>query len=341
MLIIAHRGASAYAPENTGPAFLRAIALQADGVELDVHLSADGEIVVNHNFTLDENSNGSGFIYEHTLDQLKALDFGSWKGEKWAGEQIPTLAEALDVCSAVDHIQVEFKSPLGANATTDQDAFAQRIVEEVESSGIADKIIVTSFNHGILSRVKKLAPDQRVGVLTLNSLDSYLSPPPALLQAIGLETDENGLALDGQEQATQTLMELSQSTSLDDENISPARWTMDRIWALTSDYPGQNLFELLQSLLSQHDLVSYLSTLDFQPEVLSCQYNTCFRDRDLVQQVEAMGIEAAPWPVDGVYDLESILAMNPTSIVTNRPARLLQMLDPSFTLPEAAAAMLA
>ena len=54
-----------------------------------------------------------------------------------------------------------------------------------------------------------------------------------------------------------------------------------------------------------------------------------------------MGIEAAPWPVDGVYDLESILAMNPTSIVTNRPERLLQMLDPSFTLPEAAAAMLA
>ena len=214
-------------------------------------------------------------------------------------------------------------------------------MEEVESSGLADKIIVTSFNHGILSRVKKLAPDQRVGVLTLNSLDSYLSPPPALLQAIGLESSENGLSLEEQEQATQTLLELSQSGSVDDENINPARWTMDRIWALTSDYPGQNLFELLQSLLSQHDLVSYLSTLDFQPEVLSCQYNTCFRDRNLVQQVEAMGIEAAPWPVDGVYDLQSIMDMNPTSIVTNRPERLLEMLDPSFTLPEAAAAMLA
>ena len=66
----------------------------------------------------------------------------------------------------MDTIQVEFKSPLGANATTDQDAFAERILEEVESSGLADKIIVTSFNHGILSRVKKLSPCQRVGVLT-------------------------------------------------------------------------------------------------------------------------------------------------------------------------------
>ena len=315
--VIAHRGASHLAPENTLSAFRLAINMGVDGVEFDTLLTADNQLVVHHEYITDLHC-----PVHKVIPQC-------------------TLAEALDVCSAVDHIQVEFKSPLGANATTDQDAFAQRIVEEVESSGIADKIIVTSFNHGILSRVKKLAPDQRVGVLTLNSLDSYLSPPPALLQAIGLEADENGLALDGQEQATQTLMELSQSTSLDDENISPARWTMDRIWALTSDYPGQNLFELLQSLLSQHDLVSYLSTLDFQPEVLSCQYNTCFRDRDLVQQVEAMGIEAAPWPVDGVYDLESILAMNPTSIVTNRPERLLQMLDPSFTLPEAAAAMLA
>ena len=339
--VIAHRGASHLAPENTLSAFRLAINMGVDGVEFDTLLTADNQLVVHHEYITDLHCPVHKVIPQCTLAELKTLDFGSWKGEKWAGEQIPTLAEALDVCSAVDHIQVEFKSPLGANATTDQDAFAQRIVEEVESSGIADKIIVTSFNHGILSRVKKLAPDQRVGVLTLNSLDSYLSPPPALLQAIGLETDENGLALDGQEQATQTLMELSQSTSLDDENISPARWTMDRIWALTSDYPGQNLFELLQSLLSQHDLVSYLSTLDFRPEVLSCQYNTCFRDRDLVQQVEAMGIEAAPWPVDGVYDLESILAMNPTSIVTNRPERLLQMLDPSFTLPEAAAAMLA
>ena len=339
--VIAHRGASHLAPENTVSAFRLAASMGVDGIEFDTLLTADNQLVVHHEYITDLHCPVHKVIPQCTLAELKELDFGSWKGEKWAGEKIPTFAEALEACSAVDHIQVEFKSPLGANATTDQDAFAERIVEEVESSGLADKIIVTSFNHGILSRVKKLAPDQRVGVLTLNSLDSYLSPPPALLQAIGLESSENGLSLEEQEQATQTLLELSQSGSVDDENINPARWTMDRICALTSDYPGQNLFELLQSLLSQHDLVSYLSTLDFQPEVLSCQYNTCFRDRDLVQQVEAMGIEAAPWPVDGVYDLESILAMNPTSIVTNRPERLLQMLDPSFTLPEAAAAMLA
>lgn len=334
--VIAHRGASYLAPENTVSAFRLASLMGVDGIEFDTLLTADNHLVVHHEYITDLHCPDHRVIPHCTLAELKALDFGSWKGERWAGERIPTFAEALEACSGVSHIQVEFKSPLGANATTDQDAFAERIVEEVESSGMADKIIVTSFNHGILSRVKRLAPDQRVGVLTLNSVDSYLAPPPALLQAIGLE---NGL--ENEEEATRALLELSQSASLEDENVNPARWTMDRLWALTSDYPGQNLFELLQSFLSQHNLVSYLSSLDFRPEVLSCQYNTCFRDRDLIQQVEAMGIETAPWPVDGVYDLKSILDMGPTSIVTNRPERLLEMLDPSFTMPEAAAAMLA
>ena len=199
--------------------------------------------------------------------------------------------------------------------------------------------MVTSFNHGILSRVKKLSPCQRVGVLTLNSLDSYLFPPPALLQAIGLE---NGMeaGLPGEEEATQALMALSQGQPLDEENIT-ARWVMDRIWALTSDHPGENLFQLLLSLLAQHDLPAYLAGLDFVPEVVSCQYNTCFRDRDLVQRVQAMGMEAAPWPVDSKLDLQSILDMQPVSIVTNRPERLLHMLDPAYTLPPEAQAILA
>ena len=80
--------------------------------------------------------------------------------------------------------------------------------------------------------------------------------------------------------------------------------------------------------------------MDSRPEVLSCQYNTCFRDRDLVQQIQAMGIEAAPWPVDAIYDLKSILDMDPAAIVTNRPERLLEMLDPPNPIRAEAAAML-
>lgn len=334
--VIAHRGASHLAPENTLAAFRLAVSLGVDGIEFDTLLTADNQLVVHHDYITDLHAPAKKVIPHCTLEELKALDFGSWKGEHWAGEKIPTFAEALEVCSAVDVIQVEFKSPLGANSTTDQDAFAERILEEVERSGLSDKIVVTSFNHGILSRVKRLSPNQRVGVLTLNSVDNYLSPPPALLQALGLE---NGLP--GEEEATQTLLAMSQNAALEEENASLARWLMDRIWAITSDYPGQSLFGILQSLTAQRDLAAYISSLDFDPEVLSCQYHTCFRDRTVVQKVQAMGIEVAPWPVDGVFDLKSILDMEPVSIVTNRPERLLEMLDPSYTIPEAAAAMLA
>ena len=349
--IIAHRGASHLAPENTLAAFRLASAMGVDGIEFDTLLTADGHLVVHHEYITDLHADQNKVIPWCTLDELRALDFGSWKGPRWAGEKIPTFAEALEACSGVNTIQVEFKSPLGANAGSDQDAYAERILEEVESSGLADKIIVTSFNHGILSRVKKLSPEQRVGVLTLNSVDSYLAPPPALLSALGIADSpaaaetalENGFepALSGGEAAFRQLVDLAQYATLNGDETSPVRWLIDRLWALTSDHPGENLFELLLCMASQHDLPSYLASLDFVPEVLSCQYNTCFRDRDLVQKVQATGVEVAPWPVDGVFDLQSILDMDPVTIVTNRPERLFQMLDPDFQMPEAAAALLA
>ena len=348
--IIAHRGASHLAPENTLAAFRLASAMGVDGIEFDTLLTADGHLVVHHEYITDLHADQNKVIPWCTLDELRALDFGSWKGPRWAGEKIPTFAEALEACSGVNTIQVEFKSPLGANAGSDQDAYAERILEEVESSGLADKIIVTSFNHGILSRVKKLSPEQRVGVLTLNSVDSYLAPPPALLSALGIADNpaaaeaalENGFepALSGGEAAFRQLVDLAQYATLNGDETSPVRWLIDRLWALTADHPGENLFELMLCMASQYDLPSYLAGLDFVPEVLSCQYNTCFRDLDLVQKVQAAGIEVAPWPVDGVFDLQSILDMDPVTVVTNRPERLFQMLDPAWTMPAAAAAML-
>ena len=174
--IVAHRGASHLAPENTLAAFRLAAAMGVDGIEFDTLFTADGHLVVHHEYITDLHANAREVIPWCTLDQLRTLDFGSWKDPRWAGEKIPTFAEAVEACSTVSSIQVEFKSPLGANATTDQDAFAERILEEVESTGLADKIIVTSFNHGILSRVKKLSPLQRVGVLTLNSVERPRRP---------------------------------------------------------------------------------------------------------------------------------------------------------------------
>jgi len=77
-VIYAHRGASAYAPENTGAAFRKAMEMQAGGIELDVHLSKDGYLAVCHDERVDRTSSGTGWIKDMTIDQLKELDFGSW-----------------------------------------------------------------------------------------------------------------------------------------------------------------------------------------------------------------------------------------------------------------------
>ncbi len=96
-LVFAHRGAKRVAPENTLPAFEAAIRLGADGVELDVQYSSDGKLVIFHDFNLEKTSNGTGRVVSHTFDDLRKLDAGSHFSPEFAGTQIPTLDEVLDL----------------------------------------------------------------------------------------------------------------------------------------------------------------------------------------------------------------------------------------------------
>ena len=100
--IFAHRGASIYAPENTIAAFELAVEQQADGIELDAKLCADGQIVVFHDQTVDRTSDGSGKVLDLSLAALKELDAGSWFGENFAGQAIPTLEEVFEAVGRFD-----------------------------------------------------------------------------------------------------------------------------------------------------------------------------------------------------------------------------------------------
>src|SRR5919204_3658410 len=93
--VVGHRGAMGYCPENTMISFARAVELGADWVELDVHLTRDGALAVIHDETLERTTNGKGLVREHTLDELKRLDAGSWFAPAYAGERIPSLDEEL------------------------------------------------------------------------------------------------------------------------------------------------------------------------------------------------------------------------------------------------------
>lgn len=155
MLIIAHRGASAEAPENTLAAFRRALEIGVDAVELDVHLTSDGEPVVIHDPVLDRTTDGRGLVRDQALASLRRLDAGRWFGERFAGERVPTLAEALDLLRSV-RVIVEVK-----NGPIYYPGIAARLAAEVRAAA-HPSVTASSFDHPVLVELK--AEAARLGI---------------------------------------------------------------------------------------------------------------------------------------------------------------------------------
>ncbi|MDR7208320.1 glycerophosphodiester phosphodiesterase family protein [Flavobacterium piscis] len=163
MLKIAHRGAKGYEPENTLQAFQKALDLHADGIELDVHLSADGYIIVMHDETIDKMTNGKGAVNTFTLAELKSfLIDGQHK--------IPTLNEVFDLVDKKCFINVELK-----NADTSKNVVS--LIEEyiTKKGWDYDHFIISSFDWNALTEVKNLNPNIPIGVLTEENLDTALA----------------------------------------------------------------------------------------------------------------------------------------------------------------------
>jgi glycerophosphoryl diester phosphodiesterase len=110
IIVIAHRGANRFAPENTLPAFKKAIELGCDYVELDVRRTKDGALVLMHDRTVDGKTNGHGAVEDLTLDEIRALDAGIKRGQEWAGTKVPTFDEALAVCNGRIKVYVDNKA---------------------------------------------------------------------------------------------------------------------------------------------------------------------------------------------------------------------------------------
>lgn len=161
-LVLAHRGANKVAPQNTIPAFAKALEFNADGIETDVHLSKDGEIVVCHNYTVDETSNGSGLIDELTLAQLKAMDFGSYFNKDFTGVSLPTLSELLDVVRKMKLINVEIKPPKKNND------LVKKVVETINEYGIIENSIVSCFDPECVRLVKEIDSNVKTALLYEN-----------------------------------------------------------------------------------------------------------------------------------------------------------------------------
>ena len=158
-LVLAHRGANKRAPQNTVPAFKKAVEFNADGIETDVHLSKDGKIVICHNYDIDATSNGTGFISDYTCEELKKFDFGSYFSEEFKGVTLPTVSEMLDVVKDMTLINIEIKAPKEKND------LVKRTIEEVHRYGLQDKVIISCFNPECIRESKEIDPNIRTGLL--------------------------------------------------------------------------------------------------------------------------------------------------------------------------------
>jgi glycerophosphoryl diester phosphodiesterase len=160
--LVAHRGASALAPENTLAAFAGAAEDGADVVELDVHLASDGRVVVLHDRSLWRTTRTVGWVDRKTLVQLKALDAGRWFGPQFAGELIPTLAETLDWAREQRppmRLMIEFK---GGSKYLER-GLVEECVRLIKERLVEDLVIFISAYHPFLARAKQVAPGIATG----------------------------------------------------------------------------------------------------------------------------------------------------------------------------------
>lgn len=142
IMTIGHRGANAYAPENTLAAFRKAILMGMDMIELDVHMTSDSQLVVIHDDTVDRTTDGSGYIIQMTLEEIRKLDAGSWFNVSFAGERIPTLEESLALIKMYGvKVNIEIKT-----IPMTYPGIEQMVIDLVNTMGMADSVLISSFS---------------------------------------------------------------------------------------------------------------------------------------------------------------------------------------------------
>ena len=176
--VFGHRGAMGYAPENTFASFERAVEIGVDAIELDVHLTADGKVVVIHDHRLDRTTDGEGLVGEKTLAELKALDAGKHFGPELAGQRIPTLGEVLEWARGRCVLDIEIKG-----GPWPYPGLEAKVVDLIREHEMTEHTMVISFHHQTVANVKALAPELAVGTLwSARPID-----PVAVAQAAGAD----------------------------------------------------------------------------------------------------------------------------------------------------------
>jgi len=320
-VIQAHAGAWLLAPENTLSAFRGAEKLGADGIETDVRMTKDHELVVHHDDSIGQTSDGQGNISEMTLEELKALDFGSWFDPAFEGEQILTLEECLAAAKELsfDVVNLELKpvpdNSEGSGKDEESRIYVEAAADAILQSGYTEHIMVTSFDRRLLKAMKEYAPQIPVGILTVPDL-SFLTVFNVSKHLPADKPLEDYEAEDLQDVPGMVSMLLK---GFGAKGRSPEETLLEVIrGAAAAVPPGSTYNDLKEMIEEQADIIGYVDGLDFPVDYVSCHYNSLSKELMEAMHEEQIGVFA--WTPDRKTDLQKTIAFAPDGIITNHPA---------------------
>lgn len=164
--LVAHRGGSHLAPQNTLAAFRNALNFPIDAIELDVHMSRDGHAIVFHDYTVEELTDGAGNILDLDFDYLRSLNAAAHFPGGWPeAQQIPTLSEVLNLAKGRVQVYIEIKPSKRDGVFGRYPNIVETVVEEIRAAAMLDQVLIISFDWQVLPRVKALEPSLRTGAL--------------------------------------------------------------------------------------------------------------------------------------------------------------------------------
>ncbi|NDI33907.1 glycerophosphodiester phosphodiesterase [Chengkuizengella sediminis] len=230
-LIFAHRGSSGTHPENTMVSFQEALHVGANGIELDVHLTKDGEVVVIHDERVDRTTNGTGFVHEKTLKELKQLDAGSWYSYHHKGETIPTLNEVLEWISNKNLLlNIELK-----NDIIQYEGLEEKVIQLVHKYDVSESVIISSFNHYSLVKVKQLDKEIETAVL----ISDILYQPWHYVKSLGASALHCSKSFAFSKMITQAQQQIPIRVFTINDELEMKHILLNCLSALMTDFPSE------------------------------------------------------------------------------------------------------
>lgn len=231
--VFAHRGSSGTHPENTLAAIHDAIAAGVDGIEIDVQKTSDGKLVVIHDERVERTTNGSGFIKDMKLHDIKKLDAGSWFSPKYKLEKIPELHEVLDILHDQSILlNIELK-----NNDIDYPELEQDVYQAIKKHNMIDRVIISSFNHQSLATFSKLFPEVTLAILIEKPIDQ----PQDYLEKLGASTIHCDLNTYKHMVKLNEGMDLSYRIFTVNNGVELAQWAALDEYDIFTDFPREAL----------------------------------------------------------------------------------------------------